>query len=163
MAFLVILQRLRPAERAVLLLHDVFDFDHREIGELIGKSEVACRKLLERARRNIGARGEVDRDGAAPGTPASREDHRPFLQAFVRAASSGDVFALAQLLAEDAELISDGGAAGLAVGGIRNLTKPLRGGRRVAAFVAAATARSPAGLKVEERELNGQPAVVMWN
>src|SRR5262249_21528832 len=52
MAFLVVLQRLTPAERAVLLLHDVFDFAHDEIATLVGRSEAACRKLLERARQN---------------------------------------------------------------------------------------------------------------
>ena len=53
MAFLVVLQRLTPAERAVLLLRDVFDFGYDEIAALVGKSEVACRKLLERARENV--------------------------------------------------------------------------------------------------------------
>src|SRR5207248_11421888 len=53
MAFLVVLQRLNPAERAVLLLHDVFDFAHAEIAALIGKSEAGCRKLLERARAHV--------------------------------------------------------------------------------------------------------------
>jgi RNA polymerase sigma-70 factor (ECF subfamily) len=55
MAFLVVLQRLTPAERAVLLLRDVFDFDYDEIAALVGKSELACRKLLERARQNVTA------------------------------------------------------------------------------------------------------------
>src|SRR5271155_3240865 len=49
MAFLVLLQRLTPAERAVLLLHDVFDMGHAEIGAALGKSEAACRQLLSRA------------------------------------------------------------------------------------------------------------------
>src|SRR5688572_32261611 len=53
MAFLVVLQRLTPAERAVLLLRDVFDFGYDEIAALVGKSEAACRKLLERARQNV--------------------------------------------------------------------------------------------------------------
>src|ERR1700682_867291 len=53
MAFLVLLQRLTPAERAVLLLHDVFDMRHAEIGALRGKSDAACRQLLKRARENV--------------------------------------------------------------------------------------------------------------
>src|SRR5438552_7490874 len=53
MAFMVVLQRLTPAERAVLLLRDVFDFEYAEIAALVGKSEAACRKLLERARQNV--------------------------------------------------------------------------------------------------------------
>ena len=59
MAFLVVLQRLTPAERAVLLLREVFDFDYKEIAALVGKSEAACRKLLERAREHVA-------DGEAP-------------------------------------------------------------------------------------------------
>src|SRR5262249_51474143 len=53
MALLFVLQRLRPAERAVLLLHDVFDFDHAAIGAVVGKTAAACRKLLERARQHL--------------------------------------------------------------------------------------------------------------
>ena len=53
MAFLAVLQRLTPTERAVLLLRDVFDFGYLEIAALVDKSEVACRKLLERARENV--------------------------------------------------------------------------------------------------------------
>src|SRR6202163_1465020 len=52
MAFLVLLQRLTPAERAVLLLHDVFDMSHGEIATLLGKNDAACRQLLKRAREN---------------------------------------------------------------------------------------------------------------
>src|SRR5262249_21966021 len=50
MAFVVLLQRLTPAERAVLVLHEVFEFEHSEIAGLIGRSELACRQLLKRAR-----------------------------------------------------------------------------------------------------------------
>src|SRR6202171_6416247 len=53
MAFLVLLQRLTPAERAVLLLHDVFDMRHAAIRALRGKSDAACRQLLKRARENV--------------------------------------------------------------------------------------------------------------
>ena len=154
MGFLVLLQRLSPAERAVLLLHDVFDFDHREIAAVIGNNTPACRKLLERAREQLalGRRALV----------APPDEHRRLLQAFMSAATSGDVGALVALLSDDAELISDGGATGRVSGGLRNLPGPLHGGARVAAFVVAATSRTAANLQIEERELNGQPAVVFW-
>src|SRR5216683_256703 len=58
MAFLVVLQRLTPAERAVLLLHDVFDFSHAEIAELLGKTDAACRQLL-RAFLKAASAGDV--------------------------------------------------------------------------------------------------------
>src|SRR5215470_1662854 len=53
MAFVVVLQRLTPMERAVFLLHDAFEFNHDEIAALMGKTPPACRKLLERARRGL--------------------------------------------------------------------------------------------------------------
>jgi RNA polymerase sigma-70 factor (ECF subfamily) len=152
MAFLVVLQRLTPGERAVFLLHDAFDFDHHEIAELVGRSEAACRKLLERARRGL-------REGRRM-LRASPDEHRRLLQAFVAAATAGDTAALLALLAEDAVLVSDGGPEGRAVGGIRNLGEPLRGAPRVARFVSATTRRAAALFELEERELNGRPAVV---
>jgi len=154
MAFLVVLQRLTPTERAVFLLHDVFDFDHGEIADLVGRNAPACRKLLERARKRI-AMGR-------PMLSPRPDEHRRLLQAFVTAASAGDIRALVELLADDAIMISDGGPEGRIVGGQRNLPRPLRGAARIAAFVAAASTRSPGDLQVEEHELNGQPAIVFW-
>ena len=154
MAFLVVLQRLTPAERAVLLLHDVFDFDHKEIAGLVGNNAAACRKLLERAREHIAVERRM--------LVARPDEHRRLLQAFLDAASAGDTRALVGLLADDAIMISDGGAGGRAVGRRRNLPRPLHGAARIAAFVAAATVRGKNELQVEEHQLNGQPAVVFW-
>ncbi|HVY44391.1 MAG TPA: sigma-70 family RNA polymerase sigma factor, partial [Minicystis sp.] len=145
MAFLVVLAELAPAERAVLLLHDVFDFAHDDIAPLVGKSPAACRKALERARKKVASA----RHAAA--TP--REEHHRLLEGFVRAFSAGDVPALVELLAKDAVLVTDGGPSGRREAGLRNLKKPLHGAVRVAAFVAA-TARAGA-VEIERRDLNG--------
>src|SRR5262249_38996541 len=153
MAFLVALQRLTPAERAVLLLRDVFDFDFDEIAGLIGKSGPACRKLLERARRNVAKEKRL--------FSTSPEMHRSLLAAFTQAASTGDLDALVAMLADDAVMVTDGGPEGRRVGGIRNLQAPLQGARKIAAFVAA-TARS-SDLESEIHELNGQPAIVFYH
>jgi RNA polymerase sigma-70 factor (ECF subfamily) len=157
MAFLVVLQRLTPAERAVLLLRDVFDFDYREIAELLDKSEPACRKLLERARQSV---TEEKRFFATP-----PDAHRRLLAAFVDAARAGDLQALVELLAEDAVMVTDGGAEGRRVGGVRNLSKPLQGGRQIANFIVGTTRRGRArgGREGEVRELNGQPALVIYH
>ena len=152
MAILVVLERLSPAERAVLLLHDVFDFQHEEIAGLVSRSPAACRKLLERARHRINAGRRL--------VTASREEHQRLLDAFLRATADGDVAALTDLLAADAILITDGGPEGRAFQGIRNLLRPLEGAAHVAAFVAATSRR--AELEVEQRELNGQPALVFY-
>ena len=154
MAFLVVLQRLTPTERAVLLLHDVFDFDHREIAELVGNNAVACRKLLERARQHVA----VERRTLV----APVDDHRRLLQAFLSASTAGDTRALVELLADDATMITDGGAEGRVSQGQRNLPQPLHGAARIAAFVVATTARNAGQLQLEEHELNGQPAIVFW-
>ena len=152
MAILVVLERLTPPERATLLLHDVFDFAHEEIATLVSRTPAACRKLLERARQKIAAGRRLIR--------ASREEHQQLLDAFLRAASAGDVAALTNLLAADAVLITDGGPDGRVFRGIRNLRRPLQGAGRVAAFVVATSRR--AQLDVEPRELNGQPALVFY-
>jgi RNA polymerase sigma-70 factor (ECF subfamily) len=153
MAFLVVLQRLTPAERAVLLLREVFDFDYREIATLVGKTEPACRKLLERARQHVTEEKRL--------FSASPDAHQRLLAAFTEAASAGNIDALVAMLAEDAVLVTDGGADGRRAAGIRNLQAPLTGAARIAAFIVA-TARS-VDLETEVHELNGQPALVFYH
>jgi RNA polymerase sigma-70 factor, ECF subfamily len=153
MAFLVVLQRLTPAERAVLLLREVFDFDYKEIAALVDKTEPACRKLLERARRHVAAEKRL--------FSASPDVHRRLLAAFTQAATAGDLHALVAMLAEDAVLITDGGPEGRRVGGIRNLQAPLTGAARIAAFIVATAGNSD--LEAEVHELNGQPALVFYD
>lgn len=154
MAFLVTLQRLSPAERAVLLLHDVFDCEHAEIGALLEKSPAACRQLLTRARRHVQAERRFFR--------ASREDHRRLLHAFLAASRSGNVESIVKLLASDALLVADGGASGVTVGKVRNMPRPVHGAKAVAAVVASLTRRAPAELEGRECMLNGQPAFAMF-
>lgn len=152
MAVLVALERLTPAERAALLLHDVFDFSHEQIAALVSRSPAACRKLLERARQRVAASRRL--------ITASRQEHQRLLDAFLHAASAGDAAALTEVLAADAVLITDGGPEGRVSRGIRNLRRPLEGAVNVAAFIAATSRR--AQLQVEQRELNGQPALLFY-
>jgi RNA polymerase sigma-70 factor, ECF subfamily len=154
MAFLVVLQRLTPAERAVFLLHDVFELEHAQIATFIDRSAAACRKLLERARNSLAIGRKL--------LSASQEEHQRLLRAFMQAATTDDATALANLLAEDAMFISDGGPDGRRVAGFRNLKRPLQGPRQIAAFVAAATRRGSVGLEPREHVLNGQPAIIFW-
>src|SRR5262249_47315250 len=104
MAFLVALQRLSPPERAVLLLHEVFHFDHAEIGRIVGRSVEASRKLLERAKRDIADEKRF--------LDASPEEHRRLLEAFLHASTTGDLSALLAILSEDAILVADAGVEG---------------------------------------------------
>jgi RNA polymerase sigma-70 factor (ECF subfamily) len=143
MALLVALQRLTPAERAVLLLHDVFDYGHAEIGRLVDKTETACRKMLSRARANLAAESRMQQ--------TTREEHERLLDAFLQAVTTGDIAGLASLLAADATLLTDGP---------RRLPGPLQGRERVAQFVCQIARQRGSGLLYSKCELNGQPALL---
>jgi RNA polymerase sigma-70 factor (ECF subfamily) len=155
MAFLVLLQRLTPAERAVFLLHDVFDMPHAEIAALLGKSDAACRQLVKRARENVAAERRVFQ--------TSRDEHRRLLTAFVKATTGGDQSALLDMLAEDAVLIADAGPGVVRYGRIRNIGHPVVGRRKVAALlrIIGSQTDGPA-IEIQERTLNGEPAVVIF-
>jgi RNA polymerase sigma-70 factor (ECF subfamily) len=156
MAFLVLLQRLTPAERAVLLLHDVFDMSHGEIASLLGKTDAACRQLLTRARENVAVGRRT--------LQTSREEHRRLLMAFVHATNAGgDEARLLELLAEDAVFIADGGPGGQTYGRVRSMGRPVVGRKKIAALAKAFASQdvSPP-LEFHERMLNGEPAVVAF-
>jgi RNA polymerase sigma-70 factor (ECF subfamily) len=101
MAFLLALQRLSPLERAVFLLHDVFDQDYADVARSLGRTEPACRQLAARARQHV--------QDARPRFAVSDEEAARLAGAFMAAAASNDMGALASLLTEDAVLITDGG------------------------------------------------------
>jgi Sigma-70, region 4 len=117
-AFLVLLERLSPEQRAVFLLREVFDYGYDAIAEIVGKSEAACRQLAVRARRH------VDQD--RPRFEATRQEHDELARSFLAAAQTGDLDGLEALLADDVALYSDGG------GKVRALAYPLFGSGRVA-------------------------------
>ncbi|NVB79118.1 MAG: sigma-70 family RNA polymerase sigma factor [Kofleriaceae bacterium] len=152
MAFLVALQRLSPAERAVLLLHEVFDVSHADIGRLLDKTEAASRQLLKRAREGVAETRAV--------APVSHDEHRRLLRAFADAAQAGDVDSLMRMLAADAVLITDGGTAGVRSGRVRTLVRPLLGAKKIAAFVTATDGAEWRDQR--EHVLNGQPALVAY-
>lgn len=100
-AFLLALERLSPLERAVFLLHDVFDEDYAEIAATLERSEAAVRQLASRAREHV-------RD-AKPRFAVDQAKAMKLAQAFMAAAANADFKALAGLLAEDAVMVTDGG------------------------------------------------------
>jgi RNA polymerase sigma-70 factor (ECF subfamily) len=106
-ALLLTLDRLSPLERAAFLLHDVFDFSFGEVAAALQRSEAACRQLAARARAHVRV---VRPRGTAPAYPGGIEPkHAALMSAFVRAATSGDLHALTQMLASDVRVVTDGG------------------------------------------------------
>jgi RNA polymerase sigma-70 factor (ECF subfamily) len=100
-AFLLALERLSPLERAVFLLHDVFEQDYGDVARTLQRSEAAVRQLASRAREHV-------RD-ARPRFTVSDAEVQRLATAFMAAAATADVGALSAVLAEDAILVSDGG------------------------------------------------------
>ncbi len=150
MAFLVLLERLAPVERAAFLLHEVFDFEYAEIARVLDKTEANCRQLVARARKRVGspeARFQAD--------PAQA---RRLVEKFTEASFAGDMDGLVAILAEDITLWGDGGGKvpGAAL-------KPVRGAASVARFSLGVMERLvPKETVVRPTEINGQPGFVAY-
>lgn len=145
-AFLVLLESLNPVERAVFLLHDVFDYDFAEIASIVGKSEANCRQIARRAREAINAR----RPRYEP-SPAKRDR---LLHQFIQTVEQGDLPGLVGLLSKDIVLWSDGG--GKAVAALR----PIYGPEKVATFMLALARLVQPGDEVRVTTVNGQPGLL---
>jgi RNA polymerase sigma-70 factor (ECF subfamily) len=147
-AFLTLLERLTPEQRAVLLLRDVFGYEFDEIAAMIGKSAVACRQLAVRARRHV--REAPPRRKAEPG------ERERLAKAFFDAARSGELEPLKKLLSEDAQFVGDGGASG------RGLSRPVQGREQVAILVRGLVSMvDKAGISLETTSVGTQPSVVL--
>ncbi len=146
LAFLVMLESLTPAERAVYLLAQVFDYSHAEIAAIVGRDEVACRQLLKRAREQVA----TNRPRFAP----SRDAHRALLGTFVAACTAGDLEGLTRLLAEDVTAWSDGGGKATAA------RRVLHGPAMVARAYIGIFAKAPRYATAEIADINGWPALV---
>ncbi|HXW44822.1 MAG TPA: RNA polymerase sigma-70 factor [Streptosporangiaceae bacterium] len=101
MAFLLVLERLTPVERAVFLLHDIFSYDYDETAAIVGRNAVTCRQLAHRARQH------VDEHRPRFETTAARRDE--LAARFFDAVGSGDLDGLVSLLAEDVTVYGDNG------------------------------------------------------
>ena len=104
-ALQIVLNRLRPNERAVFLLREVFEFEYAEIAETLDESEVNCRQLLRRARAKIGA------GGAVPHAP--EHEAECVLEQFLAAAQTGEFEPLLAMMCEEPVLLRDAGNIGM--------------------------------------------------
>jgi RNA polymerase sigma-70 factor (ECF subfamily) len=131
-AFLLTLQRLSPTERAVFILHDLFETPFAEIASLLARGEAACRKLATRARARLGE--------ASPRQQVTETEARRIARAFLAASRNGDEAGLRELLARDVVLHTDGG-------GIRPAAlNPIAGADRVGRFFAGLARKRAASL-----------------
>jgi RNA polymerase sigma-70 factor, ECF subfamily len=149
MAFLVLLERLTPVERAAFLLREVFEYEFSEIAAVLGQSEVNCRQILRRARQHVSA--------MRPRFKVSSKKQNDLLQRFLEAMGTGDMKGLVALLSSDVVLHSDGGGKAIAVPnlihGADNVARGMLGGFRKLL---------PKTLVRRLARINGEPGVVSY-
>jgi RNA polymerase sigma-70 factor, ECF subfamily len=149
MAFLLLLERLTPMERAVFLLREVFEYEYAEIANVLGQSETNCRQILRRAKQHVGdMRRHFD---------ASAREHDDLLKRFIQATRSGDMKGLVELLSSEVVLHTDGGGKAVA------LAKELRGAGKVAGTIIERMHTTlPKNLVARLTRINGKPGVVSY-
>ena len=148
-AFMLLLERLAPRQRAAYLLFEVFGLEHAEIGRALGISAENSRQIVRRARAQL--QEERARFDAAP--EQIERVTRRFLEV---CQGTGDVEALLELLADDVVFVGDGG------GFVPSVPRPVVGAERVAKMVASFVARTPAGTTLRLEWASGQPAIVAY-
>ena len=147
MAFLALLERLAPEERAAFLLHDVFDADYDEISAALDKSEAACRQIVSRARRRV--REE------RPRVRVSAAACERLVDSFMRAIELRDRDALLAIFAEEATLTSDGG------GKAKAAQKIVRGGESVVRFLLGVLRVAHGRLELQKIAVNGETGLAL--
>jgi RNA polymerase sigma-70 factor (TIGR02957 family) len=140
-AMLTVLETLGPTERAVFVLHEVFEVPYDEIAEVVGKTPAAVRQIAHRAREHVAAR--------RPRMQVGRAQQEATLEKFMSVVTSGDLQGLLEVLAPDVVLIADGG------GLVPAARKPMTGAKSVVAFLARVADLSE--LVATTTWLNGMP------
>jgi RNA polymerase sigma-70 factor (ECF subfamily) len=147
-AFLLLLERLGPDERAAFLLHDIFEADYEDIASSLGKSEAAVRQLVSRARTRVAQDRQRFR--------ATRAEQQDLARRFQQALVARDEHALVALFKPDATLVSDGGGKAIAA------LRPIYGADKVVRFFIGVTKdRHPEDFTFEECWLNNAPAILI--
>lgn len=140
-AFLILLDRLTPVERAVFILREAFEYDYRLIAETIGKTELGCRQIFSRLKRKI----QAEPDELLQDEGQSRE----LVHRFLHAASTGNMDALILMLTEDITVYTDGG------GKVRAAIRPIQTPERVAALIRGLASKVDAQTRVFSARVNG--------
>jgi RNA polymerase sigma-70 factor (ECF subfamily) len=149
MAFLLMLERLTPVERAVFLLREVFEYEYPELATVLGESEANCRQILHRARQHVAA--------TRPRFKASQRQKSELLEGFLQATKSGDLEGLVALLADDVVLHSDGGGKAVSAPNL------IRGAKNVARGALGTLQKlMPKNLVFRLAQVNGEPGIVSY-
>lgn len=145
MAVLVVLESMTPAERVSFVMHDIFQYSFREISEIVGRSEPACRQLASSARRRV--------HDARP-TPEDTQRHAATVLGVKAAFERGDVDAIIGLLDPQVMAVNDGG------GRVRAALRPVIGAHKVARFLVGVFNKEP-GIETSVVDVNGEAGLML--
>jgi RNA polymerase sigma-70 factor (ECF subfamily) len=151
LAFLLALEALTPAQRAVLLLRDVFDYSTTETAAVLDMSEANIKVTLHRARRTMGSYNK----NRVSNFSRRVEEMRDALQRFLSLLASGDVQGLKEMLAADVVLVTDGG------GEINALAEPVYGNEKVLRLIAKLYEANREVTSTSVKNVNGEPAILV--
>jgi RNA polymerase sigma-70 factor (ECF subfamily) len=146
LAVLLLLEKLKPTERAAYVLREAFDYTYTHIADVLSLTEANVRQLVSRARKHIaGSRSE----------PSTKDEHRRLLYTFIAAAQQGDAATLESLFAADIVSLSDGG-------GIATAARiPVISRQRVARFISAFASHFWRGVSLTWLDANNHPSVLI--
>jgi RNA polymerase sigma-70 factor (ECF subfamily) len=148
MAFMWVLERLSPEERAAFLMRQVFEHEYADIADMLGKSEAACRQMVHRAQQRV--------QQQQPRFAVPREQHQALLGRFMAAAQNGDRAAMKTLLADDVQLVADGG------GKVNSYLRVLHGAGRVAGSFWSLEHQYPQQVIYRQARINGEPGLLRY-
>ena len=148
MAFMLLLEKLTPLDRAVFLLREAFDRDYSEIASIVGKSEAACRQIVSRARTQLAL---TPRPSDAVADVARTE---PLVARFTEACRTGNLNELLALLTEDAVLYTDGG------GKVKSRLKPIVSALYASRFLAGISPHVFREAISRPTVVNGHPGMI---
>ncbi|MFC5468944.1 sigma-70 family RNA polymerase sigma factor [Cohnella suwonensis] len=156
-AYLVLLQKLSPLERAIYVLKETIGFEYADLADMLDKTEASCRKTFSRAQAKV----KEAAPSASSAPPSSLDEEREearerFIDAFLRASDTGNFKPLLSFLLDEVTLLSDGG------GKVRTALNPIIGIGRVQAFFEGIVAKGAFKEGFRRVRLNGEPGLALY-
>ncbi|NPC94884.1 RNA polymerase sigma-70 factor [Bacillus sp. WMMC1349] len=145
-AFMVLMSRLNPIERAIFMFREVFNYSYKEISFILQKSDVNCRKIHSRIKNKL--KGEFS-------LTTDRINEQRLAELFIHSTKTGDFAEFADRLAKEAILYADGG------GKVRSAIKPIYGRKRIYAFFNGITSKGSLSGHFQVVDINGGRGVLI--
>jgi RNA polymerase sigma-70 factor (ECF subfamily) len=149
-AFLLLMEKMTPTERAVFVLREALNYDYEEIAEIVGKTSANCRQIFRRSKQRL------SQSGLTTAEAENAEQKNALIERFVNALGTGDTEQLLEMLSADIVLYSDGG------GKVTAAVHPIAGQDRVLRFLLGLLAKVPADFSFRFAPVNGGPGILAF-